>query len=596
MTAISASMMTVLKRVLKKRFVSSLPPLLGNQSPEANAKKQISRAFNAFVLQKMFDLSTSVAASMIVDDFADNGIDAIYYHEPNETLYILQGKLKATESFVQGDAESFTRGIRLLVEQELDTFNQLVKDRADYLENALDHCSYIKLVVAYTGDSVTQTAINALDQLVNDNALDEERISKDICYINSEKVESFLRNEQSIKLVNTRIKLSHSSKIGQPRTTVIGLVKLDELVKLHEKYDKGLYQKNIRYFIGSGRRGVNQAIKETLEHTPENFLHLNNGITVVCTGIDTKRSKGGYKDYKIVGFSVVNGAQTISTAAEYKRENPDADISTAKVLLTIIVASPKGDFHKQVTRARNLQNPITLSDFAALDDNQERLRQEIALFGIDYHYRPQQKIQNNTPVIEIDTLAKALAVLERDIRFPTLLKSDSSQFTSMQSEPYKKIFSDDLTGCKCINAVVVFKVIQELLLAADRSSSSPDKIVYRHCIYSLASILIKRFKVRIESPDLISEDDVKTLISNPFDELRQIFADQYRILSFDSAPYAFFKRLLDTSKMTQRSAIEYQNMNEDQVVKALLGSLQANDPYNQKLSNYLADQAQQIQE
>mgnify|MGYP002700262701 CR=1 FL=1 len=594
MTAISAPMMTVLRRVLQERFVSSLPPLLGNQDPEANAEKQISRAFNAFILQKMFDLSAGIAASMIVDDFADNGIDAIYYHESDETLYILQGKLKAADSFVQGDAEGFTRGIRLLVEQELDTFNQLVKDRSDYLENALDHCSTIKLVVAYTGNSVTQTAINALNQLVNDNALDEERISEDICYINSEEIEGFLRGEQSIELVNTRIKLSHSSKIEQPRKTVIGLIKLDELVKLHELHNKGLYQKNIRYFIGAGRRGVNQAIKDTLENNPESFLHLNNGITVVCTGIEPKRSQGGYKDYVIAGFSVVNGAQTISTAAEYKSTNPDADTSAAKVLLTIIVASSNGDFHKEVTRARNLQNPIALSDFAALDDNQERLRQEIALFGIDYHYRPQRKLQNSTPVIEIDALAKALAVLDRDIRFPALLKSDSGQFTSMQSESYKKIFSDELSGCKCVNTVVVFKVIQGLLSAADRSSPSPERIVYRHCGYSLASILIKRFKARIESPDLLLEDDVKALISAPFDELRQVFADQYRALSLGSAPHAFFKRLSDTSKMTQKAAIEYQNMNEDQAVNALLGRLQAGDPYNQRLSNYLADQTQQI--
>lgn len=594
MAAISAPMLTVLKSVLQDRFVPSLPPLLGNQSPEANAEKQGSRAFNAFVLQKMFDLSASVAASMIVDDFADNGIDAIYYQEADETLYILQGKLKATEGFVQGDAESFTRGIRLLVEQELDTFNQLVKDKAQYLENALDHCSCIKIIVAYTGNTITQTAINVLDQLVGDNTLDEERISSDICYINSEEIEEFLRGEQSIGLINTRIKLSHSSKIEKPRKTVIGLVKLDELVRLHEEHQKGLYQKNIRYFIGSGRRGVNQAIKETLENSPENFLHLNNGITVVCTGINPKRSQGGYKDYVVAGFSVVNGAQTISTAAEYKQANPDSDTSAAKVQLTLIVASPNGDFHKHVTRARNLQNPISLSDFAALDDNQERLRQEIALFGIDYHYRPQQKSQISSPIIEIDTLAKALAVLDRDVRYPALLKSEPSQFTSMQSDAYKNIFSDDLSGCKCINAVTVFRVIQDLLTTADRSSPSPERIVYRHCGYSLASILIKRFKSRIEGPDLLTGDQVRELISIPFDELRQVFADQYRVVGLGSAPHAFFKRISDTSKMTQKAVIEHQNLNGDQAVNALLGRMQADDPYNQRLSNYLADQAQQI--
>ncbi len=587
-------MMSALKSILQERFVPSLPPLLGNQDPDTSSDKQVARAFNAFVLQKLFDLSSNIATSAVVDDFADNGIDAIYYHEPDETLYLLQSKLKATDQFLQGDAESFTRGIRLLVEQELDTFNQLVIDKAQYIENALDHCSNIKLIVAYTGSGITQTAINALKQLVNDQTLDEERISEEICYVDAEQVENYLRNEQSIKLVNTRIKLSHSSKMDIPRKTVFGLAKIDDLVKLHNEYDKALYQKNIRYFIGAGRRGVNQAIKETLENSPENFIHLNNGITVVCTGIVPKRSQGGYKDYVVTGFSVVNGAQTISTAAQYKHANQDADTSSAKVMLTIIVASENGGYHKVITKARNLQNPITLSDFAALDDNQERLRLEMALFGIDYHYRPQKKLLNNAPVIEIDILAKALAVLEKDIRYPAQLKSDPSQFTNIESDAYKKLFSTELSGCKAINAVTVFRVIQGLLSVADKSSPSPERIVYRHCGYSLSSILIKRLITKIEGAEILSEHNVKILVSVPFDELRQQFADQYRIIGLGSAPHAFFKRISDTSKITQRVAIENQGMTGDPAVTALQGQLDAGDTYNQKLSNYLADRAEQI--
>ncbi len=594
MTAISAPMMSALKSILQERFVPSLPPLLGNQNPETSGGKQVARAFNAFVLQKLFDLSSSVATSAVVDDFADNGIDAIYYHEADETLYLLQSKLKATDQFLQGDAESFTRGIRLLVEQELDTFNQLVKDKAQYLENALDHCSQIKLIVAYTGSGITQPAINALEQLVTDQNLDEERVSEEICYVDAEQIESYLRNEQSIETVNTRIKLSHSSTVDDPRKTVFGLVKIDDLVQLHNDHNKALYQKNIRYFIGAGRRGVNQAIKDTLENAPENFLHLNNGITVVCTGIDPRRSQGGYKDYVVTGFSVVNGAQTISTAAQFKQANQDADTSAAKVMLTVIVASEDGGYHKVITKARNLQNPITLSDFAALDDNQERLRLEMALFGVDYHYRPQKKLFNTVPVIAIDILAKALASLEKDVRYPAQLKSDPSQFTNIETDAYKKLFSAELSGCKAINAVIVFRVIQGLLLTADRSSPSPERIVYRHCGYSLSSILMKRLKARIEGANILSEDEVRVLVSVPFDELRQQYADQYQIVGFGSAPYAFFKRISDTSEITQRVAIENQNMRDNQAVAALQGQLEAGDTYNQRLSNYLADRAEQI--
>lgn len=594
MPAISPALLTALKTILEERFVPLLPPLLGNQNPEENHKKQLSRAFNAFVLQKLFDLAANDAANTVVDDFADNGIDAIYYNETDQILYLLQSKLKSTEQFLQADADSLVRGIRLLVEQELDTFSQLVKDKAAYIEHALDHCSAIKIIVAYTGGGITQTAINALDQLVNDNTLDEERINTNIIYIEAQQIEAYLREENAIGLINTRIKLSHSNTIGEPRKTVFGLAKIDDLVKLHVEHDKALYQKNIRYFIGAGRRGVNQAIKQTLEHSPGDFHLLNNGITAVSTGIDPKKSKAGCKEYVVAGFSVVNGAQTISSAAQFKQESPTVDTSNAKVMLTIILASGNGDFHKVVTKARNLQNPVDLSNFAALDDNQERLRREIALYGYDYHYRPQQPANGNAPVIDISTLAKALACLHQSVDFPGRLKTEPSLFTNTESQAYQAIFTDSQTGSKAINAVTAFNVIHRLLATADKSSPSPERLVYRHCLYPLASILIKQLKSKIEGAEILNANDVRGMISAPFDVVRQAFSDQYNSHSYGSMHHAFFKRIGDTAKIMQSVMIACNGLGDDATVAHLRGIVQPDDTYNQALANYLFSKLQQI--
>lgn len=594
MPAITPAMMTALKSVLQGRFVPLLPPLQGNQNPQENQKKQVSRAFNAFVLQKMFDLSANEAANAVVDDFGDNGIDAIYYHDADETLYLMQSKLKATDQFLQGDAESFERGIRLLVEQELDTFNQLVKDKADYIENALDHCSEIKLIVAYTGNGVAQTAVTVLEHFVNDDTLDEERINTEIVHIDSRQVEAWLRAEHAIGNVNARIKLSHSNTIGEPRKTVVGLARIDNLVKLHQEHDKALYQKNIRYFIGAGRRGVNAAIKQTLEHAPGDFHLLNNGITAVCAAVSAKRSKGGVKEYVVVGFSVVNGAQTISSAAQFKQQNPGVDTSEAKVMMTLIQASENGDFHKIVTRARNLQNPVELSNFAALDDNQERLRQEMALYGYDYHYRPQQPPRGNVQVIDIATLAKALACLDRSADFAGRLKTEPGLFTNTESLPYQSIFTDRITGSKAINAVITFNVIHNLLVTADRASPSPERLVYRHCLYPLACILMKQMKEKIDGPAILELAGVRQAISVPFDVTRQAFADQYNAVSLGAMHYAFFKRIGDTAKLMQRVMIATLVLEDDVTVIHLKGNVQPDDLYNQALTNYLIGRLSQI--
>ena len=50
------------------------------------------------------------------------------------------------------------------------------------IEGALDACSRIKLVVPYTGDGVSQSAIDALQVLLDDDDLDEERLDKQVDY------------------------------------------------------------------------------------------------------------------------------------------------------------------------------------------------------------------------------------------------------------------------------------------------------------------------------------------------------------------------------------------------------------------------------
>lgn len=597
--AIQEPMLNSLKAILIERYVPYLPPLLGDAPPANKPEKQTSRAFSAFVLQTLFDLDPRTASQSVVDDYNDNGLDAIYYHEDEKTLYIIQSKLKASEQFQLAEAQSFMAGVKLLINMQFETFNQNVKNLKTNIEAALDQCDQIKLIIAYTGDGISIQASNAIRQAIQDEQEDgEEQLQLEIIEFNAGHVEEALRQEQAIRLVNDKIRIHKYRTVNQPRKTIFGIVKITDLIDLDKKYGKRLYEKNIRYFIGAGLRGVNSAIKHTLLNAPADFLYLNNGITLIGNSIKQRSRSIDNKttrDFEILGLSVVNGAQTISTAAQFTREHPNADISAAQVMVTI-VNTGSGEFHKQVTRSRNLQNPVDLSNFAALDDNQERLRREIALYGVNYHYRSQRQEQTGIPVITIDALAKALACLNKDIRYPAYLKSSPRQFSSTEADAYKQIFTVDLFGCKAINTVTVYGVIQELLTMADKSSPSPERLIYRHCGYALASLLMKRLKAKIEGAEILTEGRVKTLISAPFDELRQLFSDHYQIIGNGSAPHAFFKRIPDTASLIQDIAITHQEMSEDQAVQSLQGQVTADDPYNQKLTNYLSGKAKQIQE
>jgi len=595
MAAIQPSMLTALKGILQSRYVRYLPPLLGNATEEARKSKQVSRAFSAFVLHTMFDLNPKKAAEAVVDDFGDNGVDAIYYHDPEKTLYFVQSKLKASEQFQLSEAQSFLSGVKQLINKQFDTFNQNVINMEPAIEAALDECDEIKLIIAYSGDGISITAKNEIRRTIQGEQDEgDEQLQQEIIEFDAGVIEDALRQEQTVGQVNEKIRIHKHRKVDEPKKTIFGIVKVEELIKLHEKHGKGLYEKNIRFFIGAGKRGVNSAIKQTLLNEPEKFLYLNNGITFIGSTINqgsTTRDNPTTRDFRVQGMSVVNGAQTIATASQFIEENPEADISAAQVMVTLIHTGDVDQFHKQVTKARNLQNPVDLSNFAALDDNQERLRQEIALYGTDYHYRPQRQTRAGIPVIDIETLSKALACLHKDIRFPARLKSEPSQFTNMESDTYRELFTDDLSGCKAMNACIAFQEIRNLLTAADASSPSPERLVYRHCTYALASILIKRLKNKIEGDEVLTVTQVRALISLPFDDLRQRFADQY---GFGGAPHAFFKRIHDTSRLIHKVGIAELALGTDETVQNLQSRSQTGDPYNQALTNYLSGKAEQL--
>src|ERR1039458_10415358 len=113
------------------------------------AAKNISRAFSAFALQKIAKLDSVTAAKAVVDDYEDNGLDAIHYHQPSKKLFLVQGKLRADEPFGQDEANVFCKGVKDLLNQYYDRFNKNVEDREAELEAALDDADEIVLVVAH---------------------------------------------------------------------------------------------------------------------------------------------------------------------------------------------------------------------------------------------------------------------------------------------------------------------------------------------------------------------------------------------------------------------------------------------------------------
>ena len=341
MSALPTNFLNILKDKLEKDFVPHLPELLNKERPKADQdKKQLSRAFSGFVLHKMLNLGIADAAHSVVDDFDDNGLDAIHYEATSKTLFLVQTKFEVGKQFDEPDAIRFRNGADLLLGQRYDRFNTNVKRRKDELDDAFDEAERIQLVVAYIGTGFSAHANAALKELTENEEHHEvqaERLQPDIAEYGPDKVQADLLAEQSVGVVNGKLRLSKWQHLDGHRDTHIGIVQVSALVALHNDHKKALYERNIRYFLGSRESDVNKAIQETLRTAPNEFFYLNNGVTALADLIESPRGSKVSKLLEFRGLSVINGAQTISSAAESTADiavslwfdmQPDANATT----------------------------------------------------------------------------------------------------------------------------------------------------------------------------------------------------------------------------------------------------------------------------
>lgn len=597
MPALSDEYLDILKRELGENYVPHLPPLqaLNGQTPEQQAIKQIARAFSAFVLNKHLDVAAQDAAKAVVDDFNDNGIDAIWYEKGNETLYLVQSKLRSGEQFGQEEALAFCAGIRLLLKQDFATFNPNVLARQVEIETALQSCSHIRLVIAFAGAGMSDHAKTAIDQLIADEAPEEERLGGPIEVFDPDKIVASLLAQQAYKPVNTDIRLTHCSKLEQPRQTYYGVIKVQDLVALHQTHGKALYERNIRYFLGSRNSDVNRSIQNTLSSSPETFLYLNNGVTALCNVIDPKgHDKGGSKRLKVLGFSIINGAQTVASAAELASQTPSPDLSKARVLLTLIKADVQGQFGSAITKARNHQNPVSTANFASLDPTQERLRQELAYYQITYHYRPEATARSDSKNILLQEAIVALAWLQPDPRFAIWLKTNPASINDAESANYKLLFSGNVTGVSLANAVTYFRCIQNLLLTAEWSTTGQERLTYRHGLNAIGWAYLKRLRDRIRSPNLVDAAAASQQISASFDEVRQQGADLFKTMRLDKGPLAFFKSQSYTIPYLSRMLETNYQLSEHPALPPLKVAT-ANEAFpSERLFTFMTQQAPQV--
>lgn len=506
---------TQIIEVLKQRYFPIILPVQQNWTPEQHEKNRLTRSLAAFAIEKLADVAPAQAANAIVDGWDDNGIDAIHFDRAKNRLWLIQSKIGEAPN--QGENKKLCDGIDDLVNCRFNKFNASFARLQSDVEDALA-TNGLQIVGCnvHLGQELGSHVITDLNQLTD--GLNRFVRRFDWQDLKLSVVHSWLTAEQTVTPLRVTLTLQKWYGVDHPRRAFYGLVTAEQLASLYQQYGKTLFEKNIRYYLGT--QLVNSGIEDTVQNHPAELFFLNNGLTAVCSEIVLAPGAANEQGlFTLEGFSIVNGAQTVGSIATVY--NTSGAVSPeAKLLITLIEIGTQPDpLGLQITRARNTQNAVRELYFAALDPNQERLRQELAVSGIAYQYRPsaEQGIPNS---VTIEQATIALACFKGRTEIIVTAKKESGQIYPQFNQI---LFPPDLSGLQLYRSVQIFQYLDGIFAASEQAETETRrKMFYRHGRFFILHILARRHVPLLNKPELTISETDKTELSRISLELAEL--------------------------------------------------------------------------
>jgi hypothetical protein len=505
------------------------------------------RCLAAFAVQSIADCTIIDAAASVVDGTEDNGLDAVFYSEGQNCLVIVQSKWIKDGKSEPDSAEvgKFCRGVRDLINCEFDRFNDRLQRRRESVENALStfNCQIV-LVLIHTGkaDLAHHAARQVHDLLAELN--DASEIAT-FHRLGQERVYGMMAEGASGGAINLEFNLASWGKVEAPHSAFYGMVAGTEVASWWKQFGELLFVKNLRSTLGQTE--VNRQILATVDERPDDFWYFNNGITVTAKSVEKTAAGAGNRDlgnFKAVGAHVVNGAQTVSSIGRFQGDV--GNLEKVKIPLRIISLQEAADeYEALITRSNNTQNRIEARDFVSQDKEQQRLRLELQMEGIDYHIARSEGYRPSEKSFDLEEATIALACSLEDSSLAVLAKREIGRFwIDLDKAPYKKLFNPQTLAHQVFHAVLVQRIIEAKLAQAIQSLEKRSGKRYGVLVHGnrlLSSIVFARLrlsqkladlKFTANTFDLAIEKEVAQAVEIITSELTQQFADSFPAVAF----------------------------------------------------------------
>ena len=211
----------------------------------------LSQAYLLYALKNLTDLEYSTLSGSIVDNFKDNGLDAILYSPQNNTLYLCQAKFsqKGKSTIDKGEVLKYLDGVNDILALDFSKFNDKINELKKDIEQAIySPTIQIKLVIAHSGnklsDEIEKLIIDKIE-LLNDT--DEVIFLEEY---NLVRAYTHLKESASGEPINIEVDLINWGINEEPYKSYYGMINCGSIAELALSNPKRLYSKNLRSYIG----------------------------------------------------------------------------------------------------------------------------------------------------------------------------------------------------------------------------------------------------------------------------------------------------------------------------------------------------------
>ncbi len=198
----------------------------------------------------------------------------------------------------------------------------------------------------------------------------------DFQYIDAIKLDSLIKNNESryevaIEVLDS-IPLPQVDRVKNSSIILCPLVQLVKMLSNDGKIRRNIFEDNVRDYQGD--TAINKEIRKTLENKPNEFVLLNNGITIVCDEMHE-----GNRRISITNPQIVNGCQTCNEI--FHCYETGVSLENAYVVIKV-VGSSEDSIVNSIVKGTNRQNIVYDEAFEVTRDFHKFLEEFFYVYQI----------------------------------------------------------------------------------------------------------------------------------------------------------------------------------------------------------------------